>query len=284
MQLIRFDDPAAFAERATGFLEAREAEHNLILGLTTMVLTTDEYKLPPYLACVEHEESVIAVAFRTPPHNLILSEMETDVEVIDLIAQDVHKLYSGALPGVSGPKRVTRAFARRWAALTQQGVQLHMAQRIYRLDKVIFPTGVPGELRRAAAADRDLMQEWLGAFHQEAMGTVDQTSVERAVRNYLTSQNRGLYLWVDGGQPVSMAGSTGPTPHGIRIGAVYTPPEFRKRGYASACVAAVSQAMLDSGRQFCFLYTDLGNPTSNHIYQDIGYRPVSDVDEYHFGE
>mgnify|MGYP001311860438 CR=1 FL=1 len=284
MQLIRFDDPAAFAERVTGFLEAREAEHNLILGLTTMVLTTDEYKLPPYLACVEHEGAVIAVAFRTPPHNLILSEMEADVEVIDLIAQGVHKLYSGALPGISGPKRIARAFARKWAALTQQGVQLHMAQRIYRLDEVIFPTDVPGELRRATSAERALLIDWIGAFHQEAIGNVEQAYTERSVDNFLTSQNRGLYLWVDGGHPVSMAGTTGPTPHGIRIGAVYTPPEYRKRGYASACVAAVSQVMLDGGRQFCFLYTDLGNPTSNHIYQDIGYRPVSDVDEYHFGE
>jgi predicted GNAT family acetyltransferase len=79
-----------------------------------------------------------------------------------------------------------------------------------------------------------------------------------------------------------MAGSTGPTPHGIRIGAVYTPPEYRQRGYASACVAYLSQMMLDSGRKFCFLFTDLSNPTSNHIYQQIGYEPVCDVDNYVF--
>jgi predicted GNAT family acetyltransferase len=73
-----------------------------------------------------------------------------------------------------------------------------------------------------------------------------------------------------------MVGVAGPTPNGIRINAVYTPPEFRRRGYASACVAEVSQRMLDSGRKFCFLFTDLANPTSNKIYKAIGYRHVAD--------
>ncbi|OLC52185.1 MAG: hypothetical protein AUH85_17685 [Chloroflexi bacterium 13_1_40CM_4_68_4] len=94
----------------------------------------------------------------------------------------------------------------------------------------------------------------------------------------------GLRVWEDGGEVVSMAGSSGPTPHGIRVGAVYTPPDKRRRGYASALVAALSQEQLDAGKRFCFLYTDLANPTSNKIYMDIGYEPVSDVDEYRFVE
>ena len=92
-----------------------------------------------------------------------------------------------------------------------------------------------------------------------------------------------MFIWEDGGQPVCIAGFSGPTPHGIRIVSVYTPPELRGRGYASACTAALSQHLLDQGREFCFLFTDLSNPTSNHIYQEIGYRPVGDVDEYAFG-
>ncbi len=94
-------------------------------------------------------------------------------------------------------------------------------------------------------------------------------------------QARGLYLWVDGA-PVSMAGYTGPTPHGIRVGPVYTPPELRGRGYASALVAQMSQALLDGGRSFCFLFTNLANPTANHIYEEIGYEAVVDVDVYTF--
>jgi predicted GNAT family acetyltransferase len=63
---------------------------------------------------------------------------------------------------------------------------------------------------------------------------------------------------------------------------VYTPPEYRRRGYASASVAALSQSLLNQGHQFCFLFTDLANPTANHIYQDIGYQPVGDWHQYSF--
>lgn len=89
-------------------------------------------------------------------------------------------------------------------------------------------------------------------------------SAERSVDSRLDSTTSGIYVWEDG-EPVSLIGYTGPTPNGIRIGPVYTPPEHRRRGYASAGVAEVSQIMLDSGRRYCFLFTDLANPTSNHI-------------------
>ncbi|HKZ79128.1 MAG TPA: GNAT family N-acetyltransferase, partial [Pyrinomonadaceae bacterium] len=114
---------------------------------------------------------------------------------------------------------------------------------------------------------------------------VDAPAVERTVNNMLTMppEHRGTFLWEDP-QPVSLTSYGGPTPNSVRIGPVYTPPEFRRRGYASACVAAASQYLLDSGRKFCTLFTDLGNPTSNHIYQVIGYAPVCDVDEYRFGD
>jgi predicted GNAT family acetyltransferase len=91
----------------------------------------------------------------------------------------------------------------------------------------------------------------------------------------------GAYLWEDG-EPVSLAGCGSPTPNGIRVGPVYTPPARRGRGYASALTAQLTSLLLSSGHRFCFLFTDLANPTSNRIYQRIGYEPVSDVDEYRF--
>ncbi len=69
-----------------------------------------------------------------------------------------------------------------------------------------------------------------------------------------------------------MAMSAGKTAHGIRVTGVYTPPEFRKKGYATACVGSLTQKLLNDGNEFCFLYTDAANPTSNSIYQKIGYR------------
>jgi predicted GNAT family acetyltransferase len=69
-----------------------------------------------------------------------------------------------------------------------------------------------------------------------------------------------------------------------RINLVYTPPDRRRRGYATAAVAALTQQLLNSGSRYCCLYTDLANPTSNSVYRRIGYRPVCDIDQYSFPE
>ena len=83
-------------------------------------------------------------------------------------------------------------------------------------------------------------------------------------------------MWEVGGQVVSLSGFGGPTPNGIRIGPVYTPPEHRGRGYATTLVADLSRHQLTGGRRLCFLHTDLANLTSNAIYVRIGYRRVCD--------
>jgi uncharacterized protein len=142
-------------------------------------------------------------------------------------------------------------------------------------------SGVPGRLRAATTADRDLLVTWVDAFVTEAAPEPGPFDAEEWVEHLFASPLRGAYLWEDGG-PVSLACSGGPTPNGARIGPVYTPPERRGHGYASAATAALSELLLERGRRFCFLFTDLANPTSNHIYQAIGYQPVCDVDIYHF--
>jgi hypothetical protein len=79
-----------------------------------------------------------------------------------------------------------------------------------------------------------------------------------------------------------MAASARPTKNAIAVNTVYTPPENRGNGYASGCVAQLSQRLLDSGYKSCVLFTDLANPTSNKIYQNIGYKPVADFTAYEF--
>ena len=136
-----------------------------------------------------------------------------------------------------------------------------------------------------AREDEELVLEWYANFHRDGLGDdPDPSRVKKQVLRYMNAEKlyRGLMIWDLDGKPVSMAGYSGPTPNGIRIGAVYTPPDLRRKGYASACTAGLSQHLLDLGFQFCFLFTDLLNPTSNHIYQQIGFEPVCDVDQYSF--
>lgn len=284
MKFTRFEHASAFRERAESFLLAHEAEHNLILGLSAILVQQPNYygEESPYMATVEQDDVVVAAVLMTPPHNLILSRIDT-AETLTLLARDLASDRS-ALPGVLGPPDASATFARLWNELTGQTYRLDVAERIYQLDKVVPVTGVPGQMRQATMDDRELLSRWITAFGHEALNNDAPAATEATVRRFLGIDvgMRGCYFWEDG-VPVAMAGYSGPTPNGIRVGPVYTPPEHRRQGYASACVAALSQMLLDRGRHFCFLYTDLANPTSNHIYQNVGYQPVCDVDAYAFG-
>jgi uncharacterized protein len=79
-----------------------------------------------------------------------------------------------------------------------------------------------------------------------------------------------------------MAAATRDTGTGCSINTVYTPPQYRRRGYATAAVAALSLMLLEGGRRFCCLYTDISNPTSNSVYARIGYVPIRDYMEIAF--
>lgn len=279
MELRRFDNAAIFYDHTRELLLAHEAEHNLILGICKrLVANPARFGSAPYLTAVRAGGTVVAVAVMTPPWNLMLSLAPP--EALPLIAADVHTRYP-TLPGVIGMTAVSGAFVEDWRRISGQVSRLRMATRIYQLTAVRPVSGVPGTFRRATEADRDLLIAWTRAMDVEVMAGRHADESERIVDARLREPDDALSLWEDG-QPVSMAGQSSPTPNGIRVNAVYTPPEFRGRGYASACVAALSQHLLDSGYRFCFLFTDLSNPTSNHIYQAIGYTPVCDVDNYTF--
>ena len=280
MELRHYAGVDDFVAAAGPFLVAREAEHNLILGICSNLRDApDAYKAPPYLATVTAGDRVVAVALQTPPFQLVLSEID-DPAAIEALAAD---LVDRDLPGALGPVEHVRAFVDARMAHGGPPGRLKISERIFRLTEVKPPRPTPGHARVAERGDRDLLAGWIAAFMREALGEDDPAGADELIDRWLAGRGRTLHLWEDG-RVVSLAGAGSATPNGIRIGPVYTPPEFRNRGYASALVAAVSQAQLDAGRRFCFLFTDQANPTSNHIYQAIGYEPVRDVDAYRFEE
>ena len=272
MRLDRYEHPAAFLAAASPWLEQREAEHNLLLGIGSTARDHPEMYGPPYLATVSAGGALVAAALRTPPWNLVLSEVD-DPGALDVLVAD---LAGDDLPGVIAAPDVATGFALRWAATNGGRFAVGMEERIFELTEVIPPLPVSGAMRAATTDDRSLLVDWITAFGREALGEGDASRVAASVDDWLAGKGRALWLWDDDG-PTSLTGAGGRTPHGTRIGPVYTPPELRGRGYASALVAAVSQAQLDAGLRFCFLYTDLANRTSNKIYQAIGYRPITDA-------
>jgi hypothetical protein len=277
MELTRHESADDFLAHGGEFLGAREAEHNLILGLCSRLrVAPSMYGERPYFAVVEAGGRVVGATMRTPPHNLILSELD-DLAAVDPLVEDARAQF-GSLPGVVGPKQAVARFAAAWPA----GARLEVAQRVFRADHVAAPTGVSGRMRDYERADRALAAEWMDAFVEEALPEPPPESSEEFVDRREEDADGGLVLWEDQGGAVSLAGYGGRTPNGIRIGPVYTPPQLRGHGYASALTAAITQRLLDGGLRFCFLFTDLSNPTSNSIYQRIGYEPVSDFDLWSF--
>jgi predicted GNAT family acetyltransferase len=278
-QIQFFSDAGQFLERVQPFLVTRESEHCLILGLLDGLRAGDQFGgARPLMASVEERGKVKAVVLMTPPHNLIVS-WTADDSTIGTIADELHSK-GVAIPGVNGSADIARKFALKWCELSGRTYRVQMAQRIYQLSRVTKQMRAEGQLREPTQSDEALMRKWRAAFSIDA----EHMDAEEAAKQAALPmpKSRHLMLWEVEGAAVSMAGYAGPTPNGIRVAWVYTPPENRGKGFAGACVAALSQRLLDDGRKFCFLYTDLANPVSNHVYQKIGYETVTDATVYSF--
>jgi predicted GNAT family acetyltransferase len=279
MDVDRIDDAALFLESAGPLLVADEARHNLILGLAGTLRDHPEVYPEFRLWTVRDGNEVIGAALRTPPFNLVLAQPR-DASAHEVLAAGI----DDELPGVVGSLPEVEQFARVWAERSGAEARTHIAQGVFALERVEPVANASGAMRDATDGDRPLLIDWYLAFAEEALGDEpDRERLERMIDHRLGTEGEGLVLWADD-EPMSMAGFGGKTPTGIRIGPVYTPPELRGRGYATALVAELSQRLLDSGRRFCFLYTDLANPTSNRIYERIGYRRVCDSAEIRFDQ
>jgi len=287
MKILHFDDPVEFQEITRDFLLRSEAENNLPLGILASIIAGEYLETQPLLTTVEDEGKPLLVAMCTPPHPAIFSyqEVPPSSDILAGIINELRDKWGEDFTGITGNKSLTSAFTKTWEVLTGIKAKLNTAMRIYKLECVNPIAGVPGRMRPVNEGDEDTLLEWYPDFLGEATGQKpDPARVKKWVLRYrnVEKYQRGLMIWEVDEKPVSMAGYSGPTPHGIRIGAVYTPDDQRKKGFASACTAGTSQYLLNLGFQFCFLFTDLINPTSNHIYQQIGYTAVCDMDQYDF--
>jgi uncharacterized protein len=279
MDLITFQDAEGFLAKAQVWLEEHEAENNLILGIVIRLQETPErIQAPPFLGSVQDVGVLLIVAMMTPPFNLVLSG-QPDADALKLLAERLVE-QSWSVPGVVGPKDISQAFGKTWEQVSGKKSSPGLRMRLYKLSRVRHPAAVPGKLRIARLDDIPLITDWYAAFQKEALqDSISQEDARIQAERLVSDQY--LFLW-ENGEPVSMAASTRHTRNGITVNYVYTPPHQRKKGYASACVAALSQKQLDSGYKFCCLFTDLTNPTSNQIYSDIGYHPVCDFEEQKF--
>jgi len=207
---------------------------------------------------------------QTPPYPVLVATLPAGSA-----AGLIRRLGSAArLPAAVNVSSTDEAdFGAAWAQATGGSASGEQRSRLFRLERLVPPQPAPpGAARIAGHGDRELLIEWLLAFGQEAGGSFGDTA--RTVDDRLSHD--GLMLWEAGGSAVAVAGSTREVAGVVRIGPVYTVPAHRQRGFGGGVTAAASQAALDAGASAVVLFTDLANPTSNALYQRLGYRPVCD--------
>jgi predicted GNAT family acetyltransferase len=209
----------------------------------------------------------------TPPYPALLTPLpDQPARLVAAALATALAARDMSLAGVNAEQDTAAAFAGAWGELTGAAAEVHRRSRLFRLDQIVPPDPQPaGEARVATASDRELLELWSDAFGRE----VDDLGHRGQVVDDRLSYG-GVTLWEVGGDPVAMAGVTRTVAGVTRVGPVYTPPGQRKRGYGGTATVAVSQAALAAGAQHVVLFTDLANPTSNALYQRLGYRPLND--------
>jgi hypothetical protein len=255
------EDPGArvFAGHARAFLD-RDPVGNNVLGTLLEAACVEERAGWRWVRVLDGDE-LVGVALHTPVLGVVLSSLPEPAA--HALARHLTGTHAG-FSRIDGPEAASAAVATHYAGLAGVTAREGERMRLLRLDAVRPPAGVAGRSRAATPADRDLVLGWLGGGIAEA---VDRRLGYRDL----------MWFWEVDGAPVSFAWRTPPGRRArvTRIGAVYTVPEQRGRGYARANVAAVSAGGLAAGALACVLYADDGR-----LYEAVGYRAVGATREW----
>jgi GNAT superfamily N-acetyltransferase len=271
VEVLLAEDPAQILREARPYLAREPVRSNLILTVLSARIARPE---PGRYWLARLKNNVVGLVFQSPlNYRAVLSPMTLDVaaKMADAVAFSPF-----AIPGCMGEAAVAARFAGQWSEHTKLGAVPIEGQRLCEADRVAKKPTASGELREAGPKDRELLIGWMRGFMSDVGDALGDP--ERAVDARLGS---GLFwIWEDG-RPVCMSGHTESIEGVVRVGPVYTPPEYCNRGYAGACVAELTDRILNAGHR-PILYTALGNPTSNSIYRRIGYEAVAEVINYRF--
>jgi RimJ/RimL family protein N-acetyltransferase len=268
IRIERFEDAAAFEQLVRPSLLRDEIGNNLLLSTTRRVVDEGGEFL---LLAARIGDRMPFAAVRYGAFALVVSKGE--VAAVRPLAVSAAGFIPD-LPGVVGPVETALPFADAFSAASGRSVRPDVTTTLYALWAVPhLSRPAAGLLRLARAEEARWIADWLVAFATEAGLPHGERTREYQDAMTMRRIDRGLqFVWKVSGRPVSIASCIPVGDGGARIGGVYTPPAERGRGYASACVAAISQRVLDEGKTWCSLFADAANPVSNAIYQRLGYR------------
>lgn len=280
--VISYDDPNEFLDLVGDLLAQNETKNNLILGLA-MGLKKNLHaygEAMPLMALVRDGFGNIgAAAVMTPPFPVVLYCEPVNREALEYLV-DFLLASEWQVSGVNGVEAVSEAFARLWQEKTGQAFRTVVRMRAYELRSVVRVQYPDGEMRLAKPHEAQVAADLLNAMGDEVVSGPRRIVTAESQISQIESGN--VFFWEDEGKIVATTVANRPQIKGICLSGVYTLPEERKKGYARALVAEVSKELLNRGYELTNLFTDLSNPTSNKIYQEVGYHPVCDYHQYEF--
>ena len=273
MEWIEWKDPNHFADRVMDALLKEEAKNSLMIGVLNNVIQGIYEAFHQFT--VEENGKLLAILQVTPPHPLHYIVVDSEQEE-KLPAFIIPHLLENEIPftEVVSERVQAERFGKTWQEITSGTSEMFMSQGLYRLDEVEDIEMAKGHMRKATTADQAQLEAWYSAFEAESgLRSSPPEKVTKAIDTML--KNDDAVFWEVDGQLVSCAKRARPTENGITVSFVYTSPDARGRGYARSLVADLSRQLLET-KSFCVLYTDLTNPTSNKIYQEVGYEQIMD--------
>jgi GNAT superfamily N-acetyltransferase len=289
MEVRFFDDPTSFLGIAGDVLERQPVLSTVVAGVAARIREQRDAGIawpegvPCWFAVVLDGDELVGTAMRTAPFG------EYPAYLMPMPDEAVHLLSATLLErdepvlGANGALPAVRIFCEDMAAATGKTARVGQHTRLFELGELVEPRAVAGRLRPATSAEQGLVASWYLAFMADAdeqAGREPGESPHESPSDEELARRIGsgrVFVWVDAHEaPVNVTAATAPAFGVSRIGPVFTPKEQRGRGYASACVYAVSRLLRESGERPC-LFTDQANPTSNKIYAAIGYVPVVDM-------
>lgn len=281
MKFKLYADVREFYNDTFGILSQNEPQNMIILG--NLIIGNEGKDKTGWrdtanwlMAAVSDENGIVLTALMTPPMYITLYPTDNIIypEAVKCL---VNGLNGCSIPGVVTESSLSRLFAEEYSAYNGLTYKTTMSQRIYQLTEVNKDIKRIGKIRLLKEDDMHFFPYWLEAFGAANVYGSTNMSIPQDYETYLYRvRSEKMYILEVDGKPVSMAGYTRVMNTAVGVAFVYTPPYFRGKGYASSCVAQLSEKALADGFSKCVLYTDLLNPTSNDIYAKIGYKPVCD--------
>lgn len=279
MKFEKYNDVNKFYDAVYDLMMCHEAQNLIPLGNVIIGKKGEDksgWRDPAnwFMATISDAIGIQLVAIMTPPHSITLYARDNKIDEA-AVACLISGIGDMAVPGVMARKDMALYFTEKYCSAKGLTYTTEMEQRIYELTEVNPDITYVGTMRLADEKDMYFLPFWLEAFHSANEYGKTTMNIPQELESYLSRAGK-LYVLEDMGKPVSIAGITREMQAVCGVAQVYTPPYFRGRGYATSCVAQLSQIILDKGFKRCVLYTDLANPTSNSIYQKIGYQPICD--------